>query len=44
MGVDRQKGWVWTEMKGGCGQTGRAGEDRREGQVWTEMKGGCGQR
>ena len=41
--MDRQEGRVWTERKGGCGQTGRAGVDRQEGWVWTERKGMCGQ-
>ena len=33
--MDRHEGWVWTDTKGQCGQTGRVSVDRD--------KGGCGQ-
>ena len=41
--MDREEGWVWTDRKGRCGQTGRVGVDREEGHVWTDRKGACGQ-
>ena len=41
--MDRDEGRVWTEMKDGCEQRGRARADRQEGRVQTDRKGGCGQ-